>query len=404
MKPVLAALLLAAAAPGARAQATWHGYLDLRVAMPADAEDWNDGGLGKVRFGGGEAANVAPSAALAGDIQLAPELLASAQLQYLPDQRRPLDLLEAWVRYRPVSTTPWRWSLRAGVVFPPVSLENDAIGWTSRWTLTPSAINSWVGEELRATGAEWRLEHRGRAGTWAVTLAAFGRNDPAGDLLASRGWALGDLASGAFATVREPDVYAAQARTTPPVLFHPFREIDHRVGWYAGIDREGADGSRIAILHYDNRGDPTAWQWQGARKVFTWHTRFSSIGGRTRIGDVVLLAQAMDGNTAFEPQQGLYLDTELGSAYLLAAWDRGDWQPALRVDWFRLRQLPETLEAPLSEHGQAITAAMNWRPLDGWRITGELLRVDSTRSQRLLEGRAAREVDVQAQLDFRWYF
>ena len=117
MKPVLAALLLAAAAPGARAQAqaTWHGYLDLRVAMPADAEDWNDGGLGKVRFGGGEAANVAPSAALAGDIQLAPELLASAQLQYLPDQRRPLDLLEAWVRYRPVSTTPWRWSLRAGV-------------------------------------------------------------------------------------------------------------------------------------------------------------------------------------------------------------------------------------------------------------------------------------------------
>src|SRR5690606_35932459 len=156
-----------------------HGYLDLRVAVPSDNEDWSEGGLGKTRFGDADDDGMvlAPTGALALAWQAPPALLASAQVQYQPEQRRELDVLDAWVRYRPVSTTPWRWSLKAGVFFPPVSLENDNIGWTSRWTLTPSAINSWVGEELRATGLEFELEHRAMAGDWHAVAALFGRND-----------------------------------------------------------------------------------------------------------------------------------------------------------------------------------------------------------------------------------
>lgn len=409
MKPwlpvLLPVLLLACIASPARAQSVeWRGYLDLRIAAPASTQDWNDGGLGKTRFGGDAGLAVAPTAALAAAFQVTPQWLASAQLQYQSEQRQPLDLIDAWLRYRPVSTTPWRWSARAGIMFPPVSLENGGIGWTSRWTLTPSAINSWVGEELRGTGAEVRLEHRAPGATWSALASVFGRNDPAGDLLASRGWALGDLTSGANAILREPDVYAPRARAPVPVLFRPFEEIDHRVGWYAGIDREGADGSRFALLRYDNRGDPSRWQWYADRKVFAWRTRFWSMGAKAQVGDIELLAQAMDGSTAFEPQPGLLLDTKLSSAYLLAGWDRGAWQPALRIDLFRLRQLPETLEAPLSEHGNALTAALNWRPREDLRISGELLRIDSTRNQRLLEGRAPRQVDLQAQLSLRYLF
>ena len=404
MRPARLLLLGLAVSPlTAQAQAAWHGYLDLRLAAPASEQDWGDGGLGKTRIGGGNV-DASASAALGASFQLAPELLAAAELQVQPEQERAADVLEAWVRWRPVSTTPWRWSLRAGVFFPPVSLENDGPGWTSAWTLTPSAINSWVGEELRATGAEFRLEHRARAGTWSATIAAFGRNDPAGDLLASRGWAMGDLTTGAFGTLREPDVYAPVARTTAPVMFHPFREIDHRVGWYGALQWDGAGGRGLTLLRYDNRADPTAWEWQGRRKVFAWHTRFWSLGGQARIGDITLLAQAMRGATAFEPQPGLYLDTELAAGYLLAGWDRGAWQPALRLDWFQLRQLPDTLAAPLSEHGNALTAALNWRPRDGWRITAELLRVASARDQRKLEGRDARTTELQAQLSVRWYF
>lgn len=382
----------------------WQGYLDLRLAKPAAQQDWSDGGLGKTRFGGSDNA-AAVAAALTGRWQIAPAWQASATLQVQSDQRRPLDVLDASLRYRPASASPWRWSAKVGAFFPPISLENDAIGWTSPWTLTPSAINSWVGEELRSSGIEVHLEHRGETATWSATASAFGRNDPAGDLLASRGWALGDLTSGLRARVREPDAYAAQARTVPPVLFEPFLEIDHRIGWYAAIARDGTDGSRMSLLHYDNRGDPEAWTSVAGRRLFAWHTRFWSLGGKLPLGDVELLAQAMDGSTAFEPQPGLYLDSRFSAGYLLAGWNPGgSWQPALRIDWFRIRQLPDTLAAPLSEHGNALVAALNWRPREQWRITGELLRIDSMRQQRLLEGVVPRQVDVQVQLSLRYFF
>jgi hypothetical protein len=398
------ALLLACCAGGVQAQSvSWRGYLDLRVALPADAPGWTEGGLGKTRFGGGDVV-ATPAGALAGAFQLTPELLASAELQWQPDQRRDLDVLDAWVRYRPVSTTAWRWSVRAGLFYPPVSLENDNVGWTSRWSLTPSAINSWVGEELRGTGVEFELEHRALAATWRASVAAFGRNDPAGDLLASRGWALGDLTTGAGGELREPDAYAPVARAPLPVLFRPFREIDHRIGWHASLERESAGGDLLSLARYDNRGDPQAWERFAGRRVFAWHTRFWSLGGRVHLGDLVLLAQAMDGGTAFEPQPGRYMDTRLSAGYALLGWTRGDWEPALRIDRFRLRQLPGTLAAPLGEHGSALTAALNWRPREGWRISGELLRVDSTRDQRRLEGLAPRQIELQTQLSVRYYF
>jgi hypothetical protein len=399
-----ASALVACACVRAQAVApAWHGYAELRAGTAGGDRSWQDGGLGKARHGAGSP-TLRPAAALAMAWQLAPAWLASAEVQYQDGQRHPFGVLDAWVRLRPASTTPWRWSLRLGAFFPPVSLENDDIGWTSPWTLTPSAMNSWVGEELRATGAEFALEHRSVAATWRGFAAAFGHNDAAGDLLASRGWALGDATSALGAELREPDAYADQARTDVPVVFRPFTEIDHRIGWYAGLSRESAGGGLLSVLRYDNRGDPAAWEWQGTRRVFAWHTRFWSVGARGRAGDVQWLVQAMDGGTAFEPRPGLLLDTLLSTGYVMLAWGDGEWQPALRFDLFRLRQLPDSRPNPLSEHGNAMTAALNWRPREGLRITGELLRIDSVRAQRSLEGLAPRQADLQLQLAARVAF
>lgn len=384
---------------------TWQGYLDLRIADAASQQDWSGGGLGKTRFGAD--GNTAVTGALAGTWHIAPAWQATAVLQLQSDQRRALDVLEANLRFRPVSTGAWRWSAKVGVFFPPVSMENDAIGWTSPWTLTPSAINSWVGEELRSVGVELRLEHRGETATWNGVASAFNRNDPAGELLASRGWAMGDLTSGLNARLRQPDVYARQARTHPPVLFDPVLEVDGRIGWYAGISRVRAGGGRLDLLYYDNRGDPEAWKMVAGRRLFAWRTRFWSVGGHAQLGNFELLAQAMDGSTAFEPVPDFYLDSRFSAGYLLVAWKPAKdsaWQPALRLDGFRIRQLPDTLAAPRSEHGNAVTFALNWRPRERWRITGELLRIDSVRNQRLLEGRKPREVDLQTQLSVRYFY
>src|SRR5207344_2211485 len=116
-----------------------------------------------------------------------------------------------------VSTPGWLWSVKLGAFFPPISLENESTGWTSPWTLTPSAIDSWVGEELRTIGAEFHFEHRGRTGTFEGGAAAFASNDPAGELLATRGWSRGDPASGWNSSLREPDVFAPLTGMPAPV-------------------------------------------------------------------------------------------------------------------------------------------------------------------------------------------
>jgi len=123
-----------------------HGYVDCRLVSRASERSWADGGFGKTRFGNGGVSAGCMQADLTLAAQLTPALLALADVQYQTTDKNAFSALEAYLRYRPVSTTPLRWSVKVGEFFMPVSLENDAIGWTSPWTLTPSAINSWLGE------------------------------------------------------------------------------------------------------------------------------------------------------------------------------------------------------------------------------------------------------------------
>lgn len=406
MKMRAAAFLLAGlatadalAAPG---DVQLHGYVDLRLRADDDpSQGWRAGGLEKFA---GQGSTVA--GALAAHWQISPAWQASAELQADTGATPNVGLLEAWVRYRPVSLTPWRWSVRAGSFFPPVSLENDGIGWTSRWTLSPSAINSWVGEELRSTGLEVRVERRLADGTLAAGLATFGGNDPAGELLASRGWALGDATTALGAWVRQPDAYAANARTTPPVRFRPFVETDHRLGWHADLGWTGSGDRRWSLLHYDNRADPQTFDVQEGRRVFSWRTRFSSAGLSWPVGRATVIAQAMHGSTAFEPRPGRYLDTRIDSAFLLAGWDLGaDWRPALRWDAFRLRQRGVSPGGtPLDEHGHALTAALAWRPTPGLRLSAEWLLVSHERRQRIQEGLSPESTARQWQVSVRLIF
>ncbi|HTA63966.1 MAG TPA: hypothetical protein VK753_00550 [Xanthomonadaceae bacterium] len=398
----LVALPLAAAAQD---DIQWHGYLDVRAVLPADETSWTDGGLGKSRFGGGDGLEARfGGAALEGIWQVSPSWLAVADAQVQADTDPRVGLLDAWLRYRPVSTTPWRWSAKFGAFFPPISLENDGVGWTSTWTLTPSAIDSWVGEELRTVGAEVDVEHRGANSTFDAGAALFGGNDPAGELLAARGWSLSDVTSNLGSHVREPDVYAALIGATVPVDYPPFTEVDHRLGWYADATWKSDGVGQLTLLRYDNRADPGQFENYEDREVFAWHTQFWSLGAKTRVGDVVLIAQAMDGDTVIEPVEDLYLDTAFHAGYLLAGWDRGAWRPALRLDIFSLRQSPDLSDPLMREHGDALTFALNWRPRDWLRLTGEVLRIDSTRDQRSLEGLDPHQIDNQVQLSARLLF
>src|SRR4249919_753639 len=270
-----------------------HGYLDTRLQWSTGSDNsWIDGGLGKTRYGAeSNQAMQFGGGALAGTWQITPALIAVADLQLNPRTSPRFGLLDAYLRYRPVSTTPWRWSVKVGAFFPPISQENDGIAWTSRWTLTPSAVNSWVGEELRTFGAEFRLERRGNHGTLNFGIAAFKNNDPAGELLASRGWALGDVVSSLNSNVREPDALSYLVGSPAPLRYDPFTENDGRVGWYGDVGWESPSGGKLSLLRYDNRADPESFSARGGRTVFSWHTKFWSLGGQLPVGNIVLVGQ-----------------------------------------------------------------------------------------------------------------
>jgi len=403
-KALLAALMVLSSCPSAgAAEFSFDGYADLRAILPSNQVSWLDGGLGKLRYGADQSSPDFRVAEVVGQgvAQLTPGLMAMAVVRYSPEQRTFFDVVEAFVRWRPVSTTPVRFSLEAGAFFPPISLENTEIGWTSPWTLTPSAINSWVGEELRTIGAEATVSWRRPTGTLSAYAAMYGWNDPTGILLNVRGWAMHDQWTGLLDRPRVPDIYAATRRPPEPfpMYTYEFLEIDKRVGWYAGASWDEIGIGHLDVLYYNNDADPTA-----ETKVMAWETQFWNIGLSTEIGPVTLLAQGMRGNTFFQPSETFWSNTWFESAYVLAGWNIAEsWRVAGRAEIFSTNELRPGTGIPMSEHGHAFTAAINYLPNDWLRVTGEYIRVESYRRQRTRAGLPADATEDQFQLSARFY-
>jgi hypothetical protein len=403
VRPTLLLMLCCASLPVHAQDFSVHGFADFRLVAAPDETSWTQGGLGKARYGGGDDGAHVGAAAVVAHWQFAPAWLAVADLRYQPDFGSSVALTEAFLRFRPVSTSAWRCSLKLGEFFAPISLENEGIGWTSLWTLTPSAIDSWIGDEMRTVGGELRVEHRGEENTLEGAVALFGANDPLGEIIAARGWSFDDLVAGFGSRVREPDAYAEMIGVTPPRRYDPFLEIDHHVGAYADLTWRSDAYGRTTLLYYDNLADPSDYHtFDHDDQLFAWRTRFTSLGTQTQLGGWTFIAQAMNGSTEIHPPFFRSI-MHFSAGYLLAGWDLGAWRPALRVDAFTTRADPKS-SAGLSEHGNALTLALNWRPLEWLRLTAEALRVFSWREQRLAAGLDPRQVDSQLMLNARLLF
>jgi hypothetical protein len=376
------------------------GMADLRLVAPSGQDSNENGGLGVLPWGDGRGSPVIPEldqAVLRGSALILPDLRATAEIRYDPTQKTVVDLLDAYVRYRPVSTSAWRWSVRTGAFFPPISLENGGIGWSPEWTLTPSAINAWVGEELRIIGSEATIEWRGDVDHFEFTAAAYGLNEAAGVAMYAYGWTFNDPATGLLDHVRLPN---AISFTGTPWYSDEFRQFDHSIGWYAGLTWDRPDIGRISLLRYDNEADPNAHD----NSEYGWHTRFWSLSASTEIGPVIILAQAMTGATTIEPFAGYTDTTNFWACYVLAGIEQGDWRYAVRFDEFGTAELNPSSPPGNDQHGVALTAAVTWTVRKGIRITGELLGVDYRQAERTLIGKPPHVVETQAQLALRLSF
>lgn len=394
--------LIALAAPAyADMQFEFTGYADFRlVSPPSNDASWLKGGLGKTRYGDKQSPFQFAGAVGKGSVLFTPELQLVGVARLEPDQKTFPDLLEAYVRYRPASTNEWRWSVMAGAFFAPFSLENNELGWAPYWTLTPSAINTWFGEELRTLGGQGTLEWRRDEGKLTLTAGVFGWNDPAGVMIADRGWALDDRPTSLFEELREPNATLISFHKTPPDSTPIFDEFDHSPGWYGGASWDDSDGWHLDFYRYDNAADPSAHQ----DDYYAWRTKFWDVGFSNQFGEFTVLSQALTGDTTISPSPTFTSITEFDSAYALLGWERGEWRLAGRGDIFHTRtHNPFGASPNLSENGYALTASASWLPNDWLRLTWEALSVTSKRGERSVVGINPAQTETQFQFSARVY-
>src|SRR4029079_1247987 len=132
------------------------------------------------------------TARVAGTPQLGWSLGATVVGSLQGGQRTEAGLSEAYLTFRPMRAEKIGFAARAGLMWPPISLEHEGSDWHVRDSITPSAINSWIGEEVRPVAAEGTVSADLGENKLRVIAAVMAANDTAGTLLAFRGWALHD--------------------------------------------------------------------------------------------------------------------------------------------------------------------------------------------------------------------
>ena len=357
--------------------------VDLRASVVGGEESWLEGGFGKLRFGGENGDTVPRVRIAAADFAWKPRIswnfrgLVSVSYQSQLDDEP--DLSEAFLKFEsdPAET---RFSGRAGLFWPPISQEHSGGNWLVADTITPSAANSWVGEEVKVLGLEGGVETSFGEHDLALTAAAFLHNDMSGTTLSYRGWTLHDVRIGMSGDLPLPPLSPSRSAWQDTIT-SPFWEVDGKAGFYGRIDWTPPLPVTFNAFYYDNRGDRVS-----ARALQTsWRTRFWNLGAMAALGEgTEAKAQLMWGNTLVGPDmpQGVPVDVDFTTAYLLVSHALGSGKLTARADWFETRDNSFVERDDNNEHGWAATLAYKRPLVDFADLLVEVLHVSSKRPAR----------------------
>ena len=392
----------ALAEPDLFSRETVAGVVNLRAANADGEPSWLDGGFGKSRFG--DETTVLADGVIEWRPKLSWSLSAVVDGVVQPDlDRDKVDLNEAYVLYKPLGSGNVRLQGRLGFFYPPVSLEHDGKAWTTTRTITPSAINSWIGEETLGAGLELSARREFSGHELGLTLAGFNKNDTAGTLLSLRGWSLNDTRAGVFGERPLPPLSTFITYVQPRETY-PARELDDRFGYYVRADWKSPAGLSLNAIYYDNLGDKLAVDQQ---LQWSWYTRFVNVGAAWQPGEnTEVLAQWMKGVTrmGYTAPAGRWIDVGFDSAYVLASQSFGANAITGRVDYFRVDDEANAYYGDLSENGWAATAAFRRTLSANAQMFIEALHTSSDRWSRVQAGVAAKQQQTTIQALARFSF
>jgi hypothetical protein len=404
-----AALLTGAGAVPSFAAADIEGLeveVDLRaVASDSPLTSFTAGGTGELRFD--EEHDGLRLGRLLIDYRAQPFETLTTQLTLSAtgdNDKNPIDVTEAYLEWRPYPKSMWRSRARLGAFYPPVSLENRGIGWQSIYSISASALNTWVGEEIRAIGLEYEITAMGatkqRPFDIGLVAGVYGWNDPMGVLIFERGWAIHDRQTALFG--RLPDPLGPGAGTSRHGLEF-FHEIDDRAGYYVGGDLRYSNWLVARVLHYDNRGDPAAFNdYEPA-----WLSRFDAIGARFELpGEFTIITQWMGGDTSVgESADGRgFLIVDFDAMFVLLSKAFGPHRLTLRYDDFYTDTVRNEEIFDSSQDGDGWLLAYLFDYDEHWRFAAEALDIDTTLAPRTLLGLPAHAAERTLQIQVAYRF
>ncbi|HVY91050.1 MAG TPA: hypothetical protein VG942_19430 [Hyphomonadaceae bacterium] len=388
--------------------ADWSGYVDVRAAIANGETSWLKGGYGKSRYGGDQAGDavgrieVAEAAAIWRP-RFSQNFGAVVHLQYEPGQDHAIDLIESYLSMKTDPDSLLRASGKIGVFYPQISLEHDDYGWSTYHTITPSAINTWIGEEIKVAGVEGTVRQELGPGDLSFTASAFEGDDTAGTLMAFRGWALHDQEATVFGSFPLPEKLPRR------MSFFNFQdsysksmlEVDDRVGFYGQLRYDGPDGSSLSVFHYDNAGNRLAIDG----KQWGWATSFTNFGASlSPTPSIQVLSQYLTGETKSGWGDPIPIYAEFSSYYVLGAWDLGAFEIAGRYDNFQVDDRTFVALDNENESGSAVTVAITRMLAEHLLGRMELMRIDSDRPQRADAGLDPKDQQTVFQSSLKYEF
>ena len=380
------------------------------VYASSPLDSWLKGGVGKLRFDENNNGLKLSRFFLDYTGRLTDTLNARLTVDVNDDLKSQVDFTEAYLDFRPIPKSAYRTRWRVGAFYPRISLENVGPGWSTPYTLSSSAINTWVAEELRTVGVEFSVTRSPQASAslhqFTFEGAVFFANDPAGSLLAWKGWSVHDRQTGLRGRLPLPPlpvIEPGEEAAAQAPWVEPFHEIDNRPGYYVNTEWRYGTRSRLRFFHYDNRGDPEAL----SDGQYAWATSFDQIGWQIMLpGDVGLITQWMQGETAMGPVTGStnLVDTIFESTFVLLTRKFGSRRISLRYDDFELNELDSTADDNNDDYGHAWTVAYLHQISPQLRIGAEYMEINTHHCGWQYYGLPTQARERVTQLTLRWQF
>jgi hypothetical protein len=349
-----------------------------------------DGGTNPLRYGGSNSNGTdvpafgfsIPQASIVIDAAVHPNAKIHLQTNYSSDASTGTSHLAIVEAYAQASAAVGQEILqvRAGGFIPSISWEHPDPAWSTRYTLTPSAIGSWISEEIRVLGVQGSWEHPFAEGDSArLTAGAFSGGDQIGRMLWFRGWSLDDYQGGLDTK------YTIQSHTYSPSV-----DMDGRLGYFGRGDLNLFNHLvELGGGYWTNNADDRLGQ-PGLANVDTqaFRTSLFHYGGKIEYQEWTLISQYLKATVSAvsEPAR----DWE--SAYVLGSVHPGEFRLSARYDRFWSNGW---------DNGFAFTEFVAWDFSLRQQVGLEYICSNARPNQAT---RPAAEVDRLAQLNYRLRF